>query len=395
MVTDVELLKRYAFEHSEQAFGEFVGRHIKMVYAASLRECGGDASLAEDLCQSVFMQVAGNARRLCRHPAIAGWLYTSVRHSAANLRRREARRRQREHEACAMSEVLRSEATDSEWLALRPVLDDAMHQLPEKDQAVVVLRFFEQRTIEEVGAALGLNKSAAHMRIERALEKLRKLLAQHGITSTGSGLTAVLMLAASASPPETLAAGVTATVASCGGSGTTIATTTKLMIMTKLKIACASILIVAGVATPIALQKQALDQIKGEKQALLQQLDDRDALLKENQRLSNELASRSTVPQTQSLTPNEFSELLRLRGQVGLLRRTLAEKATPEAEANPPMPVAPSEIAMSAAPQKGSRVPILGDLPILLDQFKVDDSSTNGAFSPMQALMSASSMKGE
>ena len=48
-----------------------------------------------------------------------------------------------------------------------------MHELNEVERAAVVLRFFENRSHEEVGEALGLSETAARKRVDRALEKLR------------------------------------------------------------------------------------------------------------------------------------------------------------------------------------------------------------------------------
>ena len=45
----------------------------------------------------------------------------------------------------------------------------------ETDRHAVVLRFFDGKSMREVGAALGANEDAAKKRVSRALEKLRIL----------------------------------------------------------------------------------------------------------------------------------------------------------------------------------------------------------------------------
>src|SRR5262245_45976052 len=99
MSTDLDLLRSYAEENSESAFTELVRRHIDLVYSAALRESNGDSSLAEDITQAVFVELARKAQRLVRHPALAGWLYTCVRQMTANVRRADVRRQRREWEA--------------------------------------------------------------------------------------------------------------------------------------------------------------------------------------------------------------------------------------------------------------------------------------------------------
>src|SRR5437870_13909426 len=129
MKSDAELLRSYAQDRSESAFTDLVRRHIDLVYSAALREAHGEASLAEDVTQTVFAELARKASSLVRHPALAGWLYTCVRRMSANLRRADDRRQRREQEAHAMNELLSSDPSEDVWRRVQPVLDDAMHEL--------------------------------------------------------------------------------------------------------------------------------------------------------------------------------------------------------------------------------------------------------------------------
>jgi len=88
MQNDAELLRSYARDRSESAFTELVQRHIDLVYSAALREAHGDASLAEDITQTVFVELAQKASQLIKHPALAGWLYTCVRRRSEDRRQR-------------------------------------------------------------------------------------------------------------------------------------------------------------------------------------------------------------------------------------------------------------------------------------------------------------------
>src|SRR6266487_1677810 len=174
MSHDTELLQRYATDHSESAFSELIRQHVDLVYSAALRMVNGDVHRAQDVAQQVFSELARQAKRLAGHPALAGWLYTTTRLMAIRANRTEHRRKAREQEANAMNELLREPAPEEpDWERLRPVLEDAMHELGEKDRFAVLLRFFQNKSLKEVGAALDLTENAARMRVERALEKLR------------------------------------------------------------------------------------------------------------------------------------------------------------------------------------------------------------------------------
>jgi len=144
--TDSQLLREYAGNSSEAAFGELVSRHADLVYSAALRQVNGDRHLAEDVTQLVFTDVARKARRLSGHAVVVGWLYTSTRFAAANVRREARRRRQREREACFMNAVVEAAEPEHEWARIASVLDEAMQALDEQDRLVILLRHFECRS---------------------------------------------------------------------------------------------------------------------------------------------------------------------------------------------------------------------------------------------------------
>lgn len=68
VVRDEQLLRRYADDGDPAAFGELVGRHIGFVYAAARRQVGGDAHLAEDVAQAVFILLARRPRKALGGP---------------------------------------------------------------------------------------------------------------------------------------------------------------------------------------------------------------------------------------------------------------------------------------------------------------------------------------
>lgn len=221
MTTDsLDLLRRYVNDGSEAAFAELAERHLPLVFSAALRQVGGDAATAEDVAQAVLTDLARKAPRLLRHPSLSGWLYTSTRHLAAKARRTEQRRRVREQTAHDMNQLLQAPAAEPLWEELRPVLDDAMHDLHAADREAVLLRYFERRPLAEVGARLGLTENAARMRVDRALDKLRAALAKRGVASTAAALALVLADQAIGSVPAGLADRIgPAALAGAGGGG--------------------------------------------------------------------------------------------------------------------------------------------------------------------------------
>ena len=83
-----------------------------------------------------------------------------------------------------MQAITDPDQTDSTWEQLSPFLDEAMAQLRDKDRDAIVLRYFENRSLKEIGGALGVEERAAQKRVARGLEKLRKFFVKRGIAST-------------------------------------------------------------------------------------------------------------------------------------------------------------------------------------------------------------------
>ena len=176
---DAELLHRYAANHDEAAFAELVQRYLSLVYFAALRQVGGDAHCAEDVAQAVFTRLARKASALTRHQTLAGWLHTTTRFAASEVRRTERRRLAREQEAYTMHELFpESDPTArSDWERLSHVIDESLGDLSEVDREAVLLRFFAGLPLAQIGAKLNVSENAARMRVERALENLQALLA--------------------------------------------------------------------------------------------------------------------------------------------------------------------------------------------------------------------------
>lgn len=243
---DHELLAQYARNHSELAFAALVRRHVNLVYSAALRAVRNPHQ-AEEITQAVFIILARKASSLSRDTILSGWLYQTARLTAANFSRTEIRRARREQEAYMQSRLNEPE-TDDAWRQIAPMLEDAMGQLAEKDRDAVVLRFFEDRSLDEVGATLGVSEDAAKMRLARALEKLRKWFAKRGLNLT----TAKIAGAVSANSIHAAPVGLAASVAASAAQGAAAATSAvalakgvlKLMAWTKVKTALA---VVAGV----------------------------------------------------------------------------------------------------------------------------------------------------
>lgn len=262
MPDDAELLRRYAEERSEAAFTELVERNLGLVYATALRQLSGNVHHAQDVAQAVFTALARNAASVARHPVLIGWLYTTTQHLAAKVRRAEGRRSAREQAAHLMHELTSPGSPAADWAQLRPILDDAMRDLNDRDREAVLLRFFARRPFAEIGAILRLSEDAARMRVERALEKLRASLTKHQITSTTAALTLALANQPAVALPADFAAGVASTALTSVNVVTTPAVSIfQIMSSSKIAVGVAGFVLVFafGIATREYSQRNAAD----------------------------------------------------------------------------------------------------------------------------------------
>jgi RNA polymerase sigma factor (sigma-70 family) len=253
---DISLLRQYVERNSEEAFAELITRHINKVYSVALRHTR-NPSQAEEITQAVFVILAQKAAKLSPRVILSGWLYETARLTSVTFLRSEIRRGRREQEA--LMETLAPEHEPAGWRQIAPLLDAAMSELNEADRHAIVLRYFDGKSLRDVGSVMGTSEDAAKKRVTRAVEKLQNYFSKHGIDSTADAITSSISANAVQAAPAMLAKAV---VAVALGKGATVASSTstliktvmKTMTWTKLKIAAltgAGLLIAAGSVTAV------------------------------------------------------------------------------------------------------------------------------------------------
>jgi TolA-binding protein len=146
------------------------------------------------------------------------------------------------------------------------------------------------------------------------------MLKRRGVALSTATLGTALAGEAVTAAPAGLAAGIVGTVlagATAAGTGA-MTTLTKVLIMTKTKVAVFGAVLFGAVAAPWVVQHQTQVRLQAQNGSLQQQLDQLGQVNVENERLSNLVAQASSG---QSFTEEQMRDLLRLRGEVGRLRQ--------------------------------------------------------------------------
>ncbi len=337
---DLDLLRQFTREHSQDAFTALVQRHVNLVYSAAFRQVRS-SQLAEEIAQSVFADLARDAGRLKPGTILTAWLYQVARRTAIDVIRKESRRQLREQIATEMN-VMNAQnelphfakcGNDSAWPDIEPLLDEAMSALDDTGRSAILLRYFENKKLREVGEALGTSDDAAQKRVSRAVEQLREFFAKRGVTVGTSGLAVVISANAVQAAPAGLAATISAAAVLAGTAvhTSTVIAATKTIAMTTLQktLVTATVAVLAGAGIYEARQAA---QLREQNQTLQQQqaplAEEIEQLQRERDAATNSLAG---VVERSTKNDTDIMELLKLRGQVGVLHQ-LTDDANHKAE---------------------------------------------------------------
>lgn len=247
--SDMELLHRYAQKGSEESFTALVRRHLDLVYSAALRQVRLP-QLAQEVAQSVFIELSRSADKIKPDSILSAWLYEVTRHRAIDVVRRESRRQLREQIASEMTDMT---STTSDWTQIEPRLEEAMEALEEADRSAILLRYFQNKSLREVGRTLGTSEDAAQKRVSRAVERLREFFSKRKLTVGAAGLAAMISANAVQAAPLGLSTSISAAAVLSGAASHTATTigVTKTIAMTTAQKTLIAATIAASLGTGI------------------------------------------------------------------------------------------------------------------------------------------------
>jgi len=154
-------------------------QHHVAGYGWALSCCSRDPGRAEDVLQTVYLKVLQGKARYSGRASFRTWLFSVIRKTAAEERRRSLFRRLKLLEYRHQSRQTHTQdpstqgADPSEMLA---VFQEALTALPKRQREVLHLVFYQDLAVQEAAQVMGVSLGSARTHYERGKRRLRELL---------------------------------------------------------------------------------------------------------------------------------------------------------------------------------------------------------------------------
>lgn len=154
-----------------EGFGELCRRYYAAMVAIGYSVLS-DHHLAEDAAQECFARALISLRNLKNRTRFAPWLAAICRNVAKDMVATKARQINTED----LSQVAQKNNDDENSRAIRR----AIEQLPASARELIVLRYYNNSSYEEISSVLGISKSTINGRLTRAKRKMADYLRKNG-----------------------------------------------------------------------------------------------------------------------------------------------------------------------------------------------------------------------
>lgn len=166
-----------AAQRDPARFEVLYNRHYEAIFRYIARRTSDD-DLAADLTGQTFLKAMLNLPRFqYRGTPLLAWLYRIAGNEVHKHYRRSGQLPTFSADATELARWLPAETTDTLTEERLQRLTHYLEQLPEAEVLVLQLRFFEEKSFQEIAYLMNLGESAAKMRLYRTLSRLRKMFA--------------------------------------------------------------------------------------------------------------------------------------------------------------------------------------------------------------------------
>jgi RNA polymerase sigma-70 factor, ECF subfamily len=156
---------------SSEAFHKLVLEHQAMVFSIALRIVG-DRSSAEEVAQDVFLELHAKLPELASPEHVLFWLRKVASHRAIDFVRKRMRRPEEAFDPDELPEIAIDDDPGDPLLSRQ--LQQLVASLPIVQRTVIVLRYQEDLTPEEIAATLSMPVATVKSHLQRTLRLLRE-----------------------------------------------------------------------------------------------------------------------------------------------------------------------------------------------------------------------------
>ena len=162
------------------AFEQLVAAYRNQVFRLALRMCGNEAD-ADEVAQEAFLSAWKGLPNFRGESRFSTWLYQLTTHAAIDLMRREKRQAAAEDiDGITAADDGPSPQQQVERTETQREIRSALMQLPEEYRQVLLLRFMQELSYEEIGQTLKLPAGTVKSRLNRAKAQLKDILSRSG-----------------------------------------------------------------------------------------------------------------------------------------------------------------------------------------------------------------------
>lgn len=175
-------LVRLCLQGDTDAYGDLVERYQSAVYATAYYYVGRYGT-AEDVSQDAFLAAYRSLPKLKDASRFGPWLREITCRTAANWLRKHGKRVQNETPLPHRKTLYIEDAAEGpDTVAMRNEryarIQEAMGELPEQYQLVVVLRYLQELSYEEIARFTGQSRDEVRGTLQRAGKLLRETLTE-------------------------------------------------------------------------------------------------------------------------------------------------------------------------------------------------------------------------
>ena len=180
-VSDAQLVISIA-RFSEVALAEVYRRHGGAVFGLARRVLSNESE-AQDVTQDVFLRLWNHPDRFdAARGSLRSFLLTQSHGKAVDAIRSLNARRSREVRDCQLTAASAYDINNEAWdLALSDQVTRALDALPDHEQRVIELAYFEGQTYVEVARTLGQPEGTVKSQIRKGMQRMRSALVEAGI----------------------------------------------------------------------------------------------------------------------------------------------------------------------------------------------------------------------